>query len=57
MGSPQSPTSAQTTELERAGQLARLEDETVAVRDGGATMRFDLGRQGVALLVISSPEH
>ena len=52
MGSPQQPTAAQCARLAKAGRLATLgTEETVRLRDGNATMRFNLPRQGVSLLV------
>ena len=51
MGSPQSPTSDQYSQLERAGNLASLADQSVSIKEGKATMRLELPRQAVALLV------
>jgi xylan 1,4-beta-xylosidase len=57
MGSPEKPSAEQYAELERAGQLARAaEPETVPVKGGEATLRFDLPRQGVSLLVLELRE-
>jgi len=51
MGSPQSPTSAQYTQLEKAGQLATLEaPRRVDVKEGRVVVTFTLPRQGVSLL-------
>jgi xylan 1,4-beta-xylosidase len=53
MGSPQQPTPEQYALLERAGQLAPLEAPSgVRIVDGKATLRFELPRQAVSLLVI-----
>jgi xylan 1,4-beta-xylosidase len=53
MGSPQSPTDEQYSQLEKAGQLAELEPVEVARNDdGAATIRFTLPRQAVSLLVL-----
>ena len=51
MGSPQSPTAEQYSQLERAGKLASLADQSVAVKEGKATLRLELPRQAVSLLV------
>jgi xylan 1,4-beta-xylosidase len=51
MGSPQNPTAAQITELEKAGQLAQLEaTQTVTVINGVLQMSIALPRQAVSLL-------
>ena len=53
MGSPQSPSPAQYTELEKAGQLAVLgQGKKAEVKKGEATLHVDLPRQAVALLVL-----
>lgn len=53
MGEPQQPTPEQYAELEKAGKLAQLEGPaTVALDNGQATMRFELPRQGVSLLIL-----
>jgi xylan 1,4-beta-xylosidase len=53
MGSPPQPTPQQYARLERAGQLAALgAPQTVRVSNGSATLRFELPRQGVSLLVL-----
>jgi len=53
MGSPQQPTRQQYKQLEKAGQLAMVSaPRTVRVRDGKATLRFELPLQGVSLLVL-----
>ncbi len=53
MGSPQQPTPEQYSQLERAGQLATLaEPATARVENGKATLRIELPRQGVSLLVL-----
>jgi xylan 1,4-beta-xylosidase len=51
MGSPRTPTAAQYAQLERAGKLAALADQTVIAKEGRATLRLELPRQAVALLV------
>jgi xylan 1,4-beta-xylosidase len=54
MGSPATPTAAQMAELRAAGRLQTVgRPETVSVSDGRATVRTQLPRQGVALLVVS----
>ena len=56
MGSPKNPTSAQITELEKAGQLQLLEAPTwINATKGAAKLSFTLPRQGVSLLKISWP--
>jgi xylan 1,4-beta-xylosidase len=53
MGSPQQPTAAQYTQMEKASELATLAGAaSVAVADGRATLAFTLPRQGVSLLVL-----
>jgi xylan 1,4-beta-xylosidase len=55
MGSPQSPTPEQYSELETAGGLAALgPEETVRASQGSATVKFDLPRQAVSLLVFAA---
>ncbi|MGC4035759.1 MAG: beta-xylosidase [Chitinophagaceae bacterium] len=54
MGSPQHPSAEQVTELEKSGQLQTLgSPEWIDVKDGAATIRFNLPRQGVSLLKMS----
>ena len=54
MGSPTAPTPAQYAQLEQAGKLAALgPPETVDVKDGKATVKFNLPRQGVSLLKLT----
>ncbi|WP_338763205.1 hypothetical protein [Massilia sp. METH4] len=54
MGSPASPTAAQVAQLQKASGLAQLaEPSTVDVRDGVATLKMQLPRQAVSLLVLS----
>ena len=54
MGSPQQPTVAQYTQLEKAGHLATLgEAQTVRVNGGASTVKFKLPRQGVSLLKLT----
>jgi xylan 1,4-beta-xylosidase len=54
MGAPTSPTVAQYTQLVKAGQLATdtASPASVSVKDGGATLKITLPRQGVSLLVL-----
>jgi xylan 1,4-beta-xylosidase len=53
MGAPPQPSPQQYAGLERAGQLAAIgAAQTVRVRDSKATVRFELPRQGVSLLVL-----
>jgi xylan 1,4-beta-xylosidase len=55
MGSPAQPTASEYAQLEKAGQLARLEDDepgTIRLEAGRATVRFRLPRQAVSLLVL-----
>jgi xylan 1,4-beta-xylosidase len=54
MGSPKELTPEQYAQLEKAGQLALLDGpKTVEVKDGKATVKFNLPRQGVALLKLT----
>jgi xylan 1,4-beta-xylosidase len=54
MGSPASPSAAQVAALQKASALAQLaEPSTVTVRDGVATLKMQLPRQAVSLLVLS----
>jgi xylan 1,4-beta-xylosidase len=54
MGSPAAPTKAQYGELERAGQLQRLEPtQHVKVEDGRVRQAFTLPRQAVSLVRIT----
>jgi xylan 1,4-beta-xylosidase len=54
MGSPQTPTPAQYSQLERAGQLQTLEaPRRVDVKDGRVVVAFTLPRQGVSLVRIT----
>jgi xylan 1,4-beta-xylosidase len=53
MGSPSALNATQYAQLEKAGQLAEFAPaETIRVEKGQARVRFDLPRQGVALLVV-----
>lgn len=54
MGSPVSVTADQYAALQKASELARLEEtpSTVAARDGTAQLEFMLPRQGVSLLLV-----
>jgi xylan 1,4-beta-xylosidase len=52
MGSPSAPNDRQYDQLLKAGQLAELGTaETISVKDGGATVKVNLPRQAVSLLV------
>ncbi|GAB4018729.1 GH39 family glycosyl hydrolase [Spirosoma koreense] len=54
MGSPKTPTAEQIAELEKAGQLQLLTSpEWISVKNGEATLKFDLPRQGVSLLKLT----
>lgn len=54
MGSPQQPSPEQIKELEKAGQLAKLETpKTVRIKNGLAVIQLQLPRQGVSLLQIT----
>ena len=56
IGSPIAPTDKQYATLEAAGKLARLAaPEKVPVSAGTATLKFNLPRQGVSLLVLDLP--
>jgi xylan 1,4-beta-xylosidase len=53
MGEPQNPTPDQYAELEKAGQLALLTPpEEIRCNQGSVSLRFELPRQAVSLLVI-----
>ena len=53
MGSPLAPTAAQYAQLIGAGQLERLGAATTGrAEKGSLSLRFELPRQGVSLLVI-----
>jgi xylan 1,4-beta-xylosidase len=55
LGSPQSPTPAQSAELEKAGQLASAgAPAPLEIKGGGASVKIDLQRQAVELLVIEA---
>ena len=51
MDSPQSPTAEQYRQLERAGQLAALPSTPVRVENNQASLKVELPRQAVSLLV------
>ena len=54
MGSPQSPSSAQYEQLQRAGELQLLDSPSwISVKEGNAKLRFALPCQGLSLLRIS----
>jgi xylan 1,4-beta-xylosidase len=53
MGSPQPPSSAQYSELEKASELAALNGPAaINIADGRTTIPFTLPRQGVSLIVL-----
>lgn len=53
MGSPQQPTADQYARLEKAGQLAELQEpQTLRVAGAKINLKFRLPRQAVSLLVI-----
>jgi len=54
MGSPQNPTAAQISQLEKAGQLEMLsKPEKIKIINNTATIKMQLPRQAVSLLKIS----
>src|SRR5262249_6983605 len=53
IGSPQEPTSAQYTRLEKAGQLSELDPpRALSIKDGAVALHFVLPRQGISLLIL-----
>ncbi|MGB8353957.1 MAG: hypothetical protein WCD79_08740 [Chthoniobacteraceae bacterium] len=57
MGSPPQPSAGQYSELEKEGQLARLcSPEVVRIQNGALTLKLDLARQAVSLLVFEFKE-
>jgi xylan 1,4-beta-xylosidase len=53
LGSPQTPTREQYSQVEKAGQLGSLDEpRKIDVKGGKIPIRFSLPRQGVSLLVI-----
>ncbi|MCD8739855.1 beta-xylosidase [Mucilaginibacter roseus] len=52
MGSPQNPTAAQITELEKAGQLSRILNSKVKPKAGKITLEVKLQRHAVALALL-----
>lgn len=57
MGSPQTLSEVQLTQLKRAGQLELLRSQTtIGSRDRAPILGFTLPRQGVSLLVLESTE-
>jgi xylan 1,4-beta-xylosidase len=57
MGSPEPLSLEQYSELETAGQLAALGTaEKIQIENGKASVKLDLPRQGVALLVLEASE-
>lgn len=54
MGSPGHPTSAQVIDLKKASELAQLgSTATLATQDGKATVKMQLPRQAVSLVILS----
>jgi xylan 1,4-beta-xylosidase len=54
MGSPQQPTAAQITEMEKAGQLGMLHaPKSITIVNGEAVITMELPRQAVSLLQIT----
>jgi xylan 1,4-beta-xylosidase len=54
MGSPANPTPAQVAKLRKASELAELGPaSTLQTTDGTATVRMQLPRQAVSLLVLT----
>ena len=53
MGSPQQPTREQYAELEKAGQLALLNESATRVEQSQTIIRFMLPRQAVSLIELS----
>jgi xylan 1,4-beta-xylosidase len=54
LGSPPAPTPEQYAQLEKAGRLETLEaPATVRIEQGATTLKFDLPRQAVSLLVLA----
>ncbi|MEJ7739347.1 MAG: beta-xylosidase [Chitinophagaceae bacterium] len=54
MGSPKSPSAEQIAELEKAGQLQMCSSpEWIKIKNGEATLKMDLPRQGVSLLQLT----
>jgi xylan 1,4-beta-xylosidase len=53
MGSPLAPNARQYGQLEEASRLATLgPSEALRIANGAATVKFNLPRQGVSLLVV-----
>ena len=52
MGSPTSPNGGQYAQLVKAGQLAAESAPPVSIKDGNASVKFALPRQGVYLFVL-----
>lgn len=52
MGSPQSPTPQQIALLEKAGQLKRIEKLKIQIHSGKTTLRLNIERQAVALVIV-----
>jgi xylan 1,4-beta-xylosidase len=56
LGSPQTISPEQFSQLEKAGKLAQLGAAgKTRIMDGKATVKFQLPRQGVALLILEWP--
>ena len=52
LGSPTAPNNNQYAQLVKAGQLSAEPGAPVSIKDGNATMKFNLPRQGVYLFVL-----
>jgi xylan 1,4-beta-xylosidase len=52
LGSPAKPTEEQYKQMEAAGKLAMVEPPALPVKSGKTSVKFDLARQGVTLLLI-----
>lgn len=53
MGSPKSPSAEQYSMLEKAGELAQISSEYIAVTNGTVTIKMNLTRQEVSLLKLN----
>ncbi|WP_207423792.1 GH39 family glycosyl hydrolase [Desertivirga brevis] len=53
MGSPQSPSAAQISELEKAGKLKCVQTKNIAIKSNKAQVQLNLKRQAVALVALA----
>lgn len=53
IGSPENPTTNQIKRLEKAGQLERISNKSVAVKEGIINLNIDLPRQAVSFIKLS----